>query len=239
MWIRAAGAARNYVNTETGEVISRRKYDQTYGRLAQAGIKSNEAQAQINRAANEGEQLARPARGRKALSKTLAPEVREEFIEKRVEYKHQIEATAKVQKAITQAKNKARRRPKITDRLLKAGTMSKRVTTEITQPAIEKVIEEARSTHVVSYGVGVNGIHDITGQPLTIWYQTNRFKKMRDIQMDFTPSDFAGMMEQVSERSYFVPVSAFVHLAFGTEYVKRKKETSIRAKRKQAFGNAV
>ena len=230
---------RRYINTETGETISRRQYDQRFGRLAKKGIKSNEAQAAANRAANELEQLARPARGRRALNKEVAPEVREEFLKERVEYRRQRESTEKVQKEITRAKNRARRRPKITDRILKAGTMGKRVTVELSQSAIQAVIEEARSTHAVAYGVGVNGVHEVTGQFLSMWFQTNRFKAMRDIKMDFTVRDFNDMMDMVRERSYFIPVSAFVHLAFGIEYVKAKKEASIRKKRKSAFGDSV
>ena len=63
-WIREPGAStRRYVNSTTGEIISRRQYDERYGRLAQQGIATNEAQA---KASPTKLRESRPARGRPA-----------------------------------------------------------------------------------------------------------------------------------------------------------------------------
>lgn len=57
-WVRVSKAAdpakhkaRWYVNTDTGEMIDRRTYDQNYGRLKRANIRSNEEQAKLRREA--------------------------------------------------------------------------------------------------------------------------------------------------------------------------------------------
>lgn len=39
-WRRQSGTARNYQNVRTGEVLSRRQYDNRYGRVARAGFRS-------------------------------------------------------------------------------------------------------------------------------------------------------------------------------------------------------
>jgi hypothetical protein len=53
---------RGWRNTRTGETLSRRQYDERYGRLARRGIPTPEAQARQRRAAGEAPG---PARGRK------------------------------------------------------------------------------------------------------------------------------------------------------------------------------
>jgi hypothetical protein len=44
-WRPLGGKSRNYLNEETGEVLSRRQYDKLYGALARAGVASYEAKA--------------------------------------------------------------------------------------------------------------------------------------------------------------------------------------------------
>jgi len=64
------GSSRNYVNTKTGEIISRYQYDKTYG--ATKEFKGNtHLKAKLNKEANPLVASARPAPGRKsALPKT-------------------------------------------------------------------------------------------------------------------------------------------------------------------------
>lgn len=238
-WVRIPGdSKRRYRNTETGETISRRQYDEKYGRLAKQGLKSNEAQAAKNRKENAKEQLARPARGRRKLDVT-EPEQREAILEQRLQLREQKEQTERVQKKIRSIKNKASRTPAINDRLLKPGTISKRVAVPFSFEGYRDAVEEARGSHIAMYGVGVIGVHEITGAQLEIWVQLSRFKAMRDISMPFTGSDWQKVLDAVAEKSYFIPVAGFVHFAFSTAYAKKRKEISVRKKRKQAFGNTV
>ena len=59
------GSSRNYVNTKTGEIISRYKYDKLYGSTKE--FKGNtHLKAKLNKAANPQTAAARPAPGRKA-----------------------------------------------------------------------------------------------------------------------------------------------------------------------------
>lgn len=65
-WQRIPGAARRYINTRTGETLSRRKYDERFGRLAGTGL-TNESLAKKNKEENPLASAMRPRRGRKKL----------------------------------------------------------------------------------------------------------------------------------------------------------------------------
>lgn len=65
-WQRLPGAARRYVNPRTGETLSRRKYDERFGRLAGTGL-TNESLAKKNKEENPLASAMRPRRGRKKL----------------------------------------------------------------------------------------------------------------------------------------------------------------------------
>jgi hypothetical protein len=238
-WVRIPGAARQYQNTETGEILSRRQYDQRFGRLAKAGIKSNEAQALKNREENLEAQLARPARGRESVKK-YSPETQRAILEGRKQFAKQKAETEATQKKIRAMKARANRAPKkVTDRLLQAGRIGKRYDVPLNYEAIHDAVSSARSAHVVAYGVGLNGIDSRNGQEISYWYRRSRFGGMMSIDDDFTRTDFTRMIEQANEKGYFVPVSAFVHFAFDKDYAASKKEKAIRQKRKQIFGNSI
>ena len=64
------GSSRNYVNTKTGEIISRYKYDKTYGSTPE--FKGNtHLKAKLNRQAAPEIAAARPAPGRKSTLKEV------------------------------------------------------------------------------------------------------------------------------------------------------------------------
>ena len=66
------GSSRNYVNTKTGEIISRYKFDKTYG--ATKEFKGNtHLKAKLNLEANPVAAKARPAPGRKAAPLGTSP----------------------------------------------------------------------------------------------------------------------------------------------------------------------
>lgn len=238
-WQRLPGASRNYFDTDTGEIISRRQYDKLYGALKKAGLKSYEEKAQKNLQKSEAEQLARPARGRTSIQK-LAEGPRQDIVNARHEFKEQKAKTAKVKKAQDKIRNRASRRPKITNRLLKSGRMSQRVYVPLSAEAIQEVVEEARTARVFSYGVGIVGVDEQTGEEREVWFRLDGMQGVtRSIRDDFTDDDYENMVEFFSEYGYLIPVAAFVHLSFEKEYAKQKKETAVRKKRKQIFGSAV
>ena len=70
------GKTRRYENKKTGETISRRQFDERYGRLKQKEFATPEQQAKINKELNYVEQQKRPARGRKSRLKKI-PKFRE------------------------------------------------------------------------------------------------------------------------------------------------------------------
>ena len=59
--------ARRYIDSETNLIISRRRYDQLYGRLGRKGYTYEHA-ARLAKVEDLAEALARPARGRKKIS---------------------------------------------------------------------------------------------------------------------------------------------------------------------------
>jgi len=63
------GSSRNYVNTKTGEIISRYKYDKLYGSTKEFGGNTH-LKAKLNKEANPTAAAARPAPGRKVKSAT-------------------------------------------------------------------------------------------------------------------------------------------------------------------------
>ena len=65
------GSSRNYVNTKTGEIISRYKYDKLYGSTVDFGGNTH-LKAKLNRQASPEIAAARPAPGRKSELKTVA-----------------------------------------------------------------------------------------------------------------------------------------------------------------------
>jgi hypothetical protein len=58
-WLRLPGTSRSYVNPSSGQIISRRQYDEQYGRLARQGFRNNEEQAKSNAAKRVTEPLHR------------------------------------------------------------------------------------------------------------------------------------------------------------------------------------
>ena len=58
IWSPQGGTSRNFINRDTGEIISRRQFDKRYGALAKGGFKSYETKAA---ASPEAARRARPA----------------------------------------------------------------------------------------------------------------------------------------------------------------------------------
>lgn len=231
-WVRLPGKARNYVDTDTGEIISRRQYDQTIGRLAKAGIKSNEQQAAINKSLLGQEQLARPARGRKKIKETN-PERRAELLKKRVEFEEQKQLGSRIKKILESQKKKVYR-GQISDRMLKTGHMSRRINVPFEFDAIRDAIDSAQGTHIISYGVGINFIDPREGAIGAAWFSLGA-APMRSINDEFTEEDFEEMAIWAEEKSYILVTTAFVHFSFDINYAKKRKETAVRKARKSAF----
>jgi hypothetical protein len=74
-YARLPGKERRYQNTKTGEVISRRQFDQRFGRLAGTGL-TLEKQARSNLLRDPSLSMARPARGRKSAIPKPAKEIK-------------------------------------------------------------------------------------------------------------------------------------------------------------------
>ncbi len=204
-WRRLPGSARQYINNKTGEVLSRRQYDEKIGRLHQAGIKTNEAQARRN-AATQGEaQLLKPARGRKSALK-LGSDARLAEIQQRAEKKVQ----AEIRKRIAREQTKKTQVPeKLTLRNFKKGKKGRFFYVPLEFDAIRDFIETASDyPGAFGYTVGftfVDSRKGTTGQATLF--------SLRAFNVDFDEDDFDEMEDFIDERSYIEAAKAMVYIA--------------------------
>lgn len=228
---RIPGVLRQYRNTATGEVISRRQYLKTI----RAGL-SNEKFAQLNAITNEELSVSRPARGRKSLLKIGETE-RKQIAAARIEDKRRREELAIQQRKDRELnkllKKRATKKPvsrkHITGRLLKAGHMGARIPFQTYEDYVEMFHEAVRSKKVMFYGLGMQGYHENTGKELDITVFT-----MRTFTRPLPEDEFyAHMEEAMEEHSYFVFNNYWMHLAFKKEYATEKaNKAKAKGKRK-------
>lgn len=223
-WVTEPG--RYFRNTETGERITRRQFDKIYGRLAEKGLSSNEAQAKRNRTP---EQLLKPARGR---SKYKGPEhEKEREIVRRSRERKEVEAIKRERKQWEHALKKPPRVPKeITNRSFKPGHSGRSFTLPLEWEAIEKFRQAAaKNKNVLFYLVGLNFINPAT-------HQKGSFSVIgkRTIDYPFSHADFAELERAAESKSQssglnFMFTTAHVHLLLAMEYVRVQRE-KIKAK---------
>ncbi len=205
-WVRLPGEkTRQYMNTDTGEILSRRQYDKLHGRLAQAGLASNEAQARANLRRDEAEQLLRPARGRTSAQKTQALE-REIVKSARLEQAHEKKAHAAVER---EARRKARVPKKITARNFKPGRKGRAFRVPYDPESIEAFVREAANYKgALGYTVGIEFVDSRTGKVGAATVLPARF-----MDEDFTEDDWQEVEDYEQERSYMDPTFAVVYIA--------------------------
>lgn len=219
---RVPGVLRQYRNTATNEVISRRQYLKTL----RAGL-SNEKFAQLNAITNEELSVSRPARGRKSLLKTGEVE-RHQIAQARIEDKkrrEELAIEAKKERELNKllkkrSSKKPVKRKHVTGRLLKAGRKGARVPFDSYEDYVEMFKEAVRGGKVMFYGLGMEGYHENTGKELDITVFT-----MRTFTRPIPEAEFYSHMEDaLEEHSYFVFTNYWMHLAFKEEYAKQKAE---------------
>jgi len=226
---RVPGPARQYRNTDTGEIISRRKY------LEQKRGVSNEMFAKMNAVTNPELAALRPARGRKSalkLSKTeqeliaqarLEDKLRQREIREEAKKKREIEKLLKKRGTKKQIK-----RRRITGALLQPGRMGRRIPFETYDDYVEMFKEAKAGGKVKFYGLGMQGYHENTGQELDITVFT-----MRTLTRPIPEDEFFAVMEEaLEERLYFVFTNYWMHLAFSKEYAAQRAAKAKNRKRR-------
>ena len=214
-WERIAGSARRYRNTVTGEILSRRQYDQLT-----KGI-TYEQKAKDNKQRNLKEALARPARGR-----TKARTEQEKEIRLDLEYKRQeIARTTALEKKAAQRAKKTRVK-KIRPQLLKTGHRAARVDFT-TYEEYAEYVEQMNAVKlpngmrlITSYGIGIVGYDERTGRELgatLVPLQSPRVK-LNENDLEQVTDDF------LEQKSYFMYSHHYLHLHFNKQYAEGRLE---------------
>lgn len=224
------GKSRQFINTETGEIISRRQYDKLRGILY-------EAKAEANRRADLAASLARPAKGRKKAESRAEAEMRAEAEKIRRQIEEEGRQKKKLLRAASSRAHKVKPK-KIRPQLLKAGHRAERVSF-MTYEEYAEYIKQLRGTNlpngrrlVSSYAIGMVGYDErdekelgamLTGLMLPNVFFTEY--ELRELSDDF-----------ILSRPYFVFSHYFLHLHFDKAYAeakfRKKAEKEAREKRK-------
>ncbi len=214
-FVPLGGKSRNYKNTKTGEIISRRQYDKQYGSLAKTGFKTYEDKARAAKIIDERRQLLRPARGRKALSivgKTPT-EVEHEIVERKIKKYNRHIPTPDVSKV-----------------KLQRGKKSAYVICDWSFEGIKAVIDQINKMSekkMWAYFIGVTGIdadgvkRDIAVLPSEHFQEVFTEEKWERAQYVL---DNPKLRKTGSDQP-LTPIHAFVRMSFDADYAMKNAIT--------------
>jgi hypothetical protein len=224
---RVPGAARQYKNKSTGEVISRRKYLEL-----KRGVTLEEF-AQLNKQTNPELYAARPARGRTSAVKK-SPTERAIIAEARLEDMQRRKDIANKNKLMAAKTRKVRTRKFRLD-MLKAGRQAVRISFNDYDEYVT-LFKDAKATgKVLSYGLGIIGFmengYDVDDRGITVFH-LRAFDKL-------IPEDEFNerMTDELEARSYFVFSHFYMHVHFKKEYwlAKAQRAKARSAKKRSLF----
>lgn len=215
---------RNYLDTLTGETVSRRQRDKALRSVFSEKPISNEASAKFNLQTNPELALARPARGRKSVLKASQTE-REMIVAARIEDKERKAELAKkeqqeraLQRALFRSANKSVKVKHVTKRSLKPGSKGARFSFN-TYNEYLRLKQEAQSIGVVlSYSLGMVGYHSETNQAHGVTVFTMESIKNKPIPEERFYERFD---EERKARTYFVFQHYFMHVAYKKEFYEQ------------------
>jgi len=212
-FVPLGGKSRRYLNTETGETISRRQYFKLMSGL------SFEEKAKRNREKDLAVALARPARGRTKATTQEEIELRLQVAQEAAEMKRR----AKLEKKARQ-KSRTIKRKKIRPQLLKAGHRAARIAfsdwsefKDIRREMLEQKAPNGKRL-ITSYGLGVAGIDERTGNEIHATLVT-----LQSPKVDISEDEAIEMLDIFMEsRPYFIFLHWWVHLHFDIDYAEQK-----------------
>lgn len=214
------GKTRRYLNTETGETISRRQFFKL-----QSGI-SFEEKSKRNKAADLKAALARPAHGRTKAHSEREAELRLEAAQEQAEQKRvgRINKSAKAAGSHIKVK-------KIRPQLLKTGHRAARIPFKTweefqdlrKQMQVQKLPNGRRL--ISSYGLGIVGYDERTGNQIAATLVT-----LQSPSVNITEEELEELTDDfIAEHSYFIFSHYFLHLHFDIEYAEtRAKKARIK-----------
>jgi len=212
-YIPLGGKSRRYLNTDTGEEISRRQYFKLMRGT------SFEEIARRNKEQNLAASLARPARGRPKAAT-------QEEIERRLEAARIQQENARINRINRAAKKEAKkvRVKKIRPQLLKTGHRAARIPFN-TYGEYEDLIQQMRTQKlsngrrlITSYALGLTGFDERTGRELdaTLWTLQSPSVKVSEDELEDTTEDF------LMEKMYFIFSHYWLHLHFDINYAEAR-----------------
>lgn len=212
------GLARRYLDTQTGEEISRWQYQKLTN-----GLDFRE-QARTNRKADPMLAELRPAKGRKSavksvgLERELIAEARLEEREKKKALEEKRKAEKKLNSTIQRKQKRKVRQKQVSKQLLKPGSYGARISF-IDYDGYVKAVKEAQKTGVVfSYSLGLIGVDENTGADLGI----TAFK-LTHVNSIYSRKVFEDEMSAVKESySYFIFLHYFMHLAYKKDFAQSR-----------------
>lgn len=216
------GSARNYLDTETGEIISRWEY---HKRIAG---KTFRQEAKERKQKDLKAVLAKPARGRKKAASDFEAEIRLQAAQDKADKERELRLVKAAQKA-----NKKIRLKKIRPQLLVSGRRAARIPfsdyadfVELNKQMNEVKLPNGRRL-IESYAIGVSGFDERVMPPsqidATLFTLQSPRVKITKADLDLALEDF------LSEKTYFVFSHFWIHLHFDKAYAeKRAKEKQMR-----------
>lgn len=211
------GKTRRYVNTETGETISRRQFQNL-----QTGV-SFEEKAKRNKAADLRKALARPARGRTKAQSNQEIEMRLEAAEQQAE-QHRVSRINRAAKAAGQRVKVKKIRPQ----LLKTGHRAARIPFEtwdefqdLRKQMLSQKLPNGRRL-ISSYGLGIVGYDERTGQQIAA-----TLVRLQSPSIDISEDELEAMSDDfIMEHPYFIFSHFFLHLHFDINYAESRAKKS-------------
>jgi len=222
LWQPLGGTSRRFQNEKTGETISRRQYDERFGKLKKQGFSTYEAKAKANK---KPEQILKPARGRKSYTGPTKLKLIE--IEARLLAEKERQARKLAARKVVAQERKIYRFPqKITQKNFTVASSGRVFETPIFYESIEMLREQAAGyKNVFAYLVGVNFIN-LEDNSKGAFVVT----RSRDINMPYRFEDVERVIEVTESKSYMMAISAFVHVMLKIEYVREQREKYPREK---------
>ena len=212
-WIPLGGKSRNYKNTETGQILSRRQYDKLT-----KGI-NYEQKAKANKKANLEQAVARPARGR--TKATTQKEINQRLEAARIQAESKLENAAS--RNATKKRNSIKRK-KITPSLLKTGHFARRIPAKDEDEADEirleikawKMSNGKRYVSAIGYGMtGFDSRHPEKELDVTLIHMQSPAVEVRP-PLDEQRDDY------LDEKPYFIWSHYWVHLHFDPAYAQNR-----------------
>lgn len=215
---------RNYLDTLTGETVSKRQRDKALRSVFSEKPISNEAAAKQRRLTNLELSVSRPARGRTSLLKKseterkLIAEARIEDEQRKAELAKKEQQERALQRALFRSANKSVKVKHVTKRSLKPGSKGARFSFN-TYSEYLQLKKEAQATGVVfSYGLGMVGYHGETNQSYGVTVFTMEHINNKPIP---EKTFYERFDEERMARAYFVFQHYFMHVAFKKEFYEK------------------